>query len=431
MKKLLFRGGMIGGTLALIIAGAAAFSAFEAHVVNVTATINNALDVPVEAQGLSFGTVFPQEKLDQNFNVSLSSSFNAQTQCSAINFVTNGGFETPAVTNGAGWDIFSPAQSGWQTEWAIPGGVTTWNGNTRPTQAVLEYQKGAVLGWLPHGGSQYAEIDSDWFGPSNPISAPSLVNIYQNVATTIGKQYTLSFWYSARPGTDLNHNQLDVYVGGVNVGHASADGTGKTQTDWHQYTFPFTATGASTEIRFDGLGTNDALGSFLDDVSLTANCAGQTTVDYVIKQKPKCVDANGAHPQVTENPDGTFLCPGTSTMMPLLCPYLSKHVVSGGGNDGTGINAFHGLPGPWTLATTNAAAVNTTGVLSAPGDLTDTWNIDLKAPCFVGQCAQDWPAFVLAENSSADPVAYEALPGDESKVFGCDLWLEVTGIPAP
>jgi hypothetical protein len=120
-------------------------------------------------------------------------------------------------------------------------------------------------------------------------------------------------------------------------------------------------------------------------------------------------------------------------MMPLLCPYLSKHETTGDGtepeNDGTGITAFHGLPGPWTLAIANAMAVNTTGELSAPlGDNDDTWNIDLKVPCFHGQCAQDWPAFVQAENPSADPQAYEADPNDESSTFGCDLWLEVTEV---
>lgn len=38
MKKYLVRAGVAVGTLGLVVAGAAAFSAFEAHVVNVTAT---------------------------------------------------------------------------------------------------------------------------------------------------------------------------------------------------------------------------------------------------------------------------------------------------------------------------------------------------------------------------------------------------------
>ncbi len=74
-KKIFVRIGVAGGTLALIVAGAAAFSAFEAHVVNVTATISNALSV--NPANIAFGTVFPEEHLNQNMTVALSDSFNA------------------------------------------------------------------------------------------------------------------------------------------------------------------------------------------------------------------------------------------------------------------------------------------------------------------------------------------------------------------
>ena len=69
MKKVLLSLSAIGATLVMI----PMFAAFEAHVINVTATIENALNVPINE--LKFGTVFPQEKLDQTFNVSLSQSF--------------------------------------------------------------------------------------------------------------------------------------------------------------------------------------------------------------------------------------------------------------------------------------------------------------------------------------------------------------------
>jgi hypothetical protein len=120
-------------------------------------------------------------------------------------------------------------------------------------------------------------------------------------------------------------------------------------------------------------------------------------------------------------------------MMPLLCPYLSKHEKTTDGtppeNDGSGITAFHGLPGPWTPATSDLLSVNTGGLLSVPaGDLSDTWNIDLRAPCFTGQCDQNWADFVHAENPNADPAAYTADPALDGATFGCDLWLEVTGI---
>ena len=178
------------------------------------------------------------------------------------------------------------------------------------------------------------------------------------------------------------------------------------------------------------------------DVSLSQSFQDERRVDdveYTIRQKPKCAGDNdpSIHPQVTEVPipgtdDSDFKCPTGSHIMPLLCPYLSKHEVTtddpaGGDNDGPGINSFHGLPNQWTLKTTLATAVN--GKLQKlTGDISDLWNIDLHVPCFQGQCAQDWASFVQRENPDADPNAYMVDPANEHNVFGCDLWLETTKI---
>ncbi|TSC69304.1 MAG: hypothetical protein G01um101466_92 [Parcubacteria group bacterium Gr01-1014_66] len=67
----------IGGIMTAI-ALSPLFAAFEAHVINVTAKIENALNVHPEA--LEFGTVFPQEHLDSSFFISFSQSFSAQDQ---------------------------------------------------------------------------------------------------------------------------------------------------------------------------------------------------------------------------------------------------------------------------------------------------------------------------------------------------------------
>jgi len=64
------------GAVAIVIAGVASFSAWEAHVINVTAHIENALAVSTKA--LDFGTVFPQEYLEKNFTIGLSDSFKDQ-----------------------------------------------------------------------------------------------------------------------------------------------------------------------------------------------------------------------------------------------------------------------------------------------------------------------------------------------------------------
>jgi len=74
MKKLLVG---LGGTLMVLVA-LPLFAAFEAHVVNVSATIENALFV--HPQSLKFGTVFPQEHLESSFFISHSQSFSTEDQ---------------------------------------------------------------------------------------------------------------------------------------------------------------------------------------------------------------------------------------------------------------------------------------------------------------------------------------------------------------
>jgi uncharacterized protein YegL len=67
----------------------------------------------------------------------------------------------------------------------------------------------------------------------------------------------------------------------------------------------------------------------------------------------------------------------------------------------------------------------------AQNDLKDVWQIDLAVPCFGGYCAQDWESFVHGVNSQANPADYTQPIANEHKVFGCDLWVEVSGISLP
>ena len=71
---------LILGLSAILVALAVApmFAAFEAHVINVTATIENALYVHPESR--EFGTVFPQEYKEQGIFVTFSQSFSATGQ---------------------------------------------------------------------------------------------------------------------------------------------------------------------------------------------------------------------------------------------------------------------------------------------------------------------------------------------------------------
>jgi len=70
-KKILF--GL--GTILAVVAGVAAMSAYEAHVINVTAHIENALKVLPITGELVFGTVFPQEYLEKRIWITTSESF--------------------------------------------------------------------------------------------------------------------------------------------------------------------------------------------------------------------------------------------------------------------------------------------------------------------------------------------------------------------
>ena len=175
--------------------------------------------------------------------------------------------------------------------------------------------------------------------------------------------------------------------------------------------------------------------SFFITFSQSFSASTQTRVghvDYIIKQKPQCADTQGNLVNVGEDANGNFVCPQGFTMRPLLCPYLSKHpdgMPSTGqnANNDVGVPAFHDPNATSSYALGKLVKFNTPGN-TIGNDPSDTWTIDLAVPCFKGECAQDWPNFVHSHNPAADPNAYMANPLDEHKIFGCDLWVEVTNI---
>ncbi len=81
MKKRIFL--CLAAVLAIAI-GVAGMSAFEAHVINVTAHIENAL--AVSGSELEFGTVVPQEYLEREFFINLSQSFLASERLDDVSY---------------------------------------------------------------------------------------------------------------------------------------------------------------------------------------------------------------------------------------------------------------------------------------------------------------------------------------------------------
>jgi predicted ribosomally synthesized peptide with SipW-like signal peptide len=190
-----------------------------------------------------------------------------------INQVSNWDFEKPIVASGEGWDIYPQSQTDWYVEW-MPGQPTSFGGYNRPEQAQLEYHRN-VAG-SAESGQQYVELDSDWNGhEAGPNGEPASVRIYQDVPTVSGKDYTLSFWFSRRPGADsANTNKMRVTWGGAEVAtNITGDATDGVHTNWKQYTYTVHATASTMKLAFEDIGTADSYGTYLDNVSLvTKTC---------------------------------------------------------------------------------------------------------------------------------------------------------------
>lgn len=195
------------------------------------------------------------------------------------------------------------------------------------------------------------------------------------------------------------------------------------------------------------------------DVQLSRSFLEEDRVDdveYFIRQKPKCAItsqngtvadlANTATGHVIPTQDdpatpedeskgGTAytidcgpaprqLTEGESWgVLPSLCEYISKE--GDEETDGT-TPSFHT---PWTVSGGQVSWTDTKGRLAKSNqDVVDNWTIDLSVPCFGGYCAQDWEDFVHGINPDADPSAYTQPIGNEHKIFGCDLWVEVNHV---
>src|SRR3989344_3126688 len=115
MKKILFS--LL--TFAAVLVVIPMFAAFEAHVINVTARIENALNVPIKS--LDFGTVFPQEKLDKNFTVALSQSFKDEERVDDVEYVIRQKPKCQAV-DAENPEQFAQVGENSDGDWICPGG---------------------------------------------------------------------------------------------------------------------------------------------------------------------------------------------------------------------------------------------------------------------------------------------------------------------
>jgi len=173
--------------------------------------------------------------------------------CPVGNLIENGSFENPSLESG--WDVFSSEETGWTISW-----TNFYEG--QPEEALLEIQKNHLV--TAQDGTQYVELDSDW-GVLN--GEPAGVSISQEIETIVGKEYTVEFYTHARPGTGAGENTLDFTI--VQEEESSTTYAINGTDEWVKHTFTFVAEEEETSIYFTYTGTENSLGIFLDNVSVT------------------------------------------------------------------------------------------------------------------------------------------------------------------
>ncbi|MEJ6474667.1 DUF642 domain-containing protein [Pseudoalteromonas piscicida] len=156
------------------------------------------------------------------------------TASAADNLVVNGSFETSGYIAGH-WTLFNSLQ-GWSKE-----------------AAKFEIQKKSLGIIEPQDGDQYLELDST-----------ANYTIYQNIPTTVGKKYKVSFYYSPRVENNNSTNRARAWFGDNTL--VTMNGTVR---GWTKYEYTVEAVNNLTQLRFQGLGTSDSYGALIDNVIVT------------------------------------------------------------------------------------------------------------------------------------------------------------------
>ena len=161
-----------------------------------------------------------------------------------VNILENPSFEDPKIESS--WALVDPVV--WLSE-KLSGGAET----------VMEIQRG-VFGWTSSDGEQHAEL-----------ATSEATRLSQTVETIPGKEYTLSWDYSARPNTDKPESKMVVRVNGSKV--ATNNKNGQADVNWKSKDYTFIANSTETTVSFEDRDKGDVAGKgpLLDNISLTCD----------------------------------------------------------------------------------------------------------------------------------------------------------------
>lgn len=160
--------------------------------------------------------------------------------------VTNGGFETPTISDPCCSTVPPDSLPGWT---ATPN-VNVVNGTFNSTNGNLAFE-----------GSQYLDL----------VGQGGTGSIYQDLTTAIGQTYTLTFEYSHNlfSPNEATSASASVAVGSLFdiVMHSTGD---TSNLDWQAYSNTFTATDTTTRLTFTNLTGGPNEGVLLDAISVAA-----------------------------------------------------------------------------------------------------------------------------------------------------------------
>jgi hypothetical protein len=180
--------------------------------------------------------------------------------------VQNPSFEAPLVLTSQNWNTFPDGTPGldWDVQWAND--PLTFSTLTRPELANAELQKsGLFTGFNAYDGNQYAELDTDWDGPSGSVTGePANVTMSQVIDTVAGATYQISYAQACR--SDDTHIPCQIRFGWTGASSEVSDGV--STLNWVVMSFTRTATGAQTTISFTGEGAADSYGALIDAVTV-------------------------------------------------------------------------------------------------------------------------------------------------------------------
>lgn len=224
------------------------------------------------------------------------SGFVGVADADAGNLLTNGSFETTSTPV----DGFLTVSSGDST--TIPG----W---TVVTPSVY----GGTGGSVDVVSNSYwnAEDGNNSIDLAGTTGVPG--GLYQDVTTTPGYQYVLSYW-SAVNGDETpgNTHTIDVVFDGAVVGTTQAVGVGRP-LDWVEHSLTVTASSTSSRVEFDDVTPGDVdQGPALDNVSFDAVPAEPITVNPVTLS-PETTNSSFTVPVATFTTGNPAATPGQFT----------------------------------------------------------------------------------------------------------------------